>query len=139
MRFWLALFTFTSSLFASSMVWAEEATPQVGKNVASNMDVFSVVISLLFVLLLIIVVAAILRRFQPQGGKSAGLKVITSMHLGTKERLVVVDVDGKQLLLGVTAQQITLLQTLETPLEVGQPLASDISKNIVKLLKSNDK
>ncbi len=126
-------------LFNSSYGVAQEAAPEVGKHVAANLDVVSIILSLLLVLGLIVVVALILKRFQPQGGTLSGMKVITSLHLGTKEKLVVVDVDGKQLLLGVTAQQITLIQTLDKPMEVGQPLTMDIGQNIVKLLKKNDK
>lgn len=129
----------TFLLFYSSVVFAEDAEPVVGKHVAANLDVASILLSLLLVLALIIAVAFLLKRIQPQGNKLAGMKVITSLHLGTKERLVVVEVDKKQLLLGVTAQQITLIQTLDNPMEVGQPLTMDIGQNIVKLLKKNDK
>ena len=126
-------------IFISPLSVAQEAAPEVGKHVAANLDAMSIILSLLLVLMLIIAVAFVLKKFQPQGGKMSGLKIIASLHLGTKERLVVVEVDGKQLLLGVTSQQISLIQTLENPMEVGQPLTMDIGQNIVKLLKKNEK
>lgn len=135
--------------FISCQLWAQEAqtqvsqaqvtTPQVGKHVAANLDVLSVLISLLAVLALIVACAFLLKRFQPMQKNLAGMKIISSLHLGSKERLVVVEIDNKQLLLGVTAQQITHLKTLETPLEVAQPLATNLGENIVRLLKKNDK
>ncbi len=126
-------------LFISPFSVAQETTPEVGKHVAANLDAASIILSLLLVLMLIIAIAFVLKKFQPQGGKMSGMKIITSLHLGTKERLVVVEVDGKQLLLGVTSQHINLIQTLENPMEVGQPLTMDIGQNIVKLLKKNEK
>jgi len=41
------------------------------------------------------------------------LKVSASCQLGRNERVVVVEVDNKWLVLGVTAQQVTHLQTLD--------------------------
>lgn len=126
-------------LLHSFLSYAEQATPEVGKHVTANLDVASVILSLLLVLVLIIAVAFVLKRFNPQGTSLSGMKIISTLHLGTKEKLVVVDVDGTQLLLGVTAHQVSLIQTLEKPMEVGQPLTMDLSQNIVKLLKKNDK
>jgi len=123
----------------SFLSYAEPTTPEVGKHVAANLDVASVILSLLLVLVLIIAVAFVLKRFNPQGTIISGMKIISTLHVGTKEKLVVVDVDGKQLLLGVTAHQVSLIQILEKPMEVGQPLTMDLSQNIVKLLKKNDK
>jgi len=130
------------SLSLTMLSWfsyAEQAAPEVGKHVAANLDVASVIMSLLLVLVLIIAIAFVLKRFNPQGASLSGMKIVSSLHLGTKEKLVVVDVDGKQLLLGVTAHQVSFIQTLEKPMEVGQPLTMDLSQNIVKLLKKNDK
>ncbi|WP_286265430.1 flagellar biosynthetic protein FliO [Thalassotalea atypica] len=135
MRFIVGVYLFLIPIFAK----AEEVVPVVGKHAASNLDSVSIILSLLLVLVFIVACAFILKKFQPNSVKLSGMKMITSMHLGTKEKLVVVEVDNKQLLLGVTANQITLIQTLENPIEVGQPLTMDIGQNIVKLLKKNEK
>ena len=135
MRFIVGVYLFV----LSGITVAEETAPVVGRHAASNLDAASIILSLLLVLVFIVACALVLKKFQPNGVKLAGMKMITSMHLGAKEKLVVVEVDNKQLLLGVTAHQITLIQTLENPIEVGQPLTMDISQNIVKLLKKNEK
>lgn len=110
--------------------------PEVGKHVAANnLDAGSMLVSLLMVLALIVIAATILKKFRmvPQLGQ--GMKVITSMHLGPKERLVVVEVNEKQLLLGVTAHNISILQQLETPLTPAQPLPTELASGLSKLLK----
>lgn len=114
----------------------DEAMPQVGKHVTgSNLDAASMLLSLLAVLALILIAASLLKKFRlaPQLGKE--LKVITSLHLGPKERLVVVEVNKKQLLLGVTAHNISILQALDKPLEPTQAIPVDIVSSFSKLLK----
>ncbi|MGB1198206.1 MAG: flagellar biosynthetic protein FliO [Thalassotalea sp.] len=95
---------------------AQEDTVQVGKHANANLDASSMILSLLMVLALIVISAFILKKFNLTAKSVAGMKVITSLSLGPKERLVVVEVQNQQLLLGVSAQQITLLKTLEEPL-----------------------
>lgn len=111
------------------------APVEVGKHVASNMDAMSMILSLFMVLAVIFVSALVLKRFQGVRQSINGLKVVTSMHLGAKEKLVVVQAGKQQLLLGVTAQQITLLETLDEPLMPSQESSTDFSQSFAKLLK----
>ncbi len=60
-----------------------------------------------------------LRGAQMFGG-SRQLKVVASLALGQRERLLVVQVGEEQRLLGVTAQQISDLGKLEQPLVAEQ-------------------
>ena len=111
-----------------------EKTPEVGKHVMANMDAGSMIVSLLMVLGLIIVSALILKRFNITQQGSNQIKTVASLSLGSKERLVVVQIGKQQLVLGVCPQQITLLKQLETPLsQTGKPLA--ISKNVLAFLQ----
>ncbi|WMC11376.1 flagellar biosynthetic protein FliO [Oceanimonas pelagia] len=60
-----------------------------------------------------------LRRLKlPALGGNRQLRVITSLALGHKEKLVVVQVGEEQWLLGITPQNINRLGKLEQPLEV---------------------
>ena len=52
---------------------------------------------------------------------NTGLRIVRSLALGTRERLVVVEVGGTQLLLGTGASGTRLLHTLETPLQDDAP------------------
>ena len=73
--------------------------------------------------------------------------MITSLSLGPKERLVVVEVQNQQLLLGVSAQQITLLKTLDEAIVVDNSTAnnmkstmnSSLLKFLTKPSENNDK
>lgn len=116
----MRLFLTFGCFLLSGCVLAEESlvadAPKVGKHVMANMDAGSMILSLLMVLGLIFVSAWVLKRFNivQQGGSQ--LKVVTSLSLGAKERVIVVQVGEKQLLLGVTAQNITVLDTLVEPI-----------------------
>lgn len=111
------------------------APVEVGKYVATNMDAMSMILSLFMVLAVIFVSAIVLKRFQGVRHSINGLKVVTSMHLGAKEKLVVVQAGKQQLLLGVTAHQITLIETLDEPLVPNQESSTDFSQSFAKLLK----
>ena len=138
-----------SCYFLSWLVFAEkmmdEATdsvplltndaPQTGKHLP-NIDASSMILSLLMVLALIIVSAFILKRFNIAQQGTKQLNVVTSLSLGAKERVVVVQVGDKQLLLGVTAQQVTLLESLAEPLIEPKALVTDIPLNIASFLST---
>ncbi len=117
---------------------APEAAPtEVGKHVGTNMDSMSFILSFLMILALIFVCAMLLKKFQPGLQQQNGLKVITSLSLGAKERVVVVQAGEQQLLLGVTAHQITLLDSLEEPLAQGTPITGDLGQSFAKLLRKS--
>ncbi|MCG6970195.1 MAG: flagellar biosynthetic protein FliO [Gammaproteobacteria bacterium] len=75
----------------------------------------------LFVVLLIIAAAAwFTRRFGHfQATAGGALKVVGGLHLGAKERLVVVQVGDQQLLLGVAPGRVSTLHVLSNPLDQG--------------------
>ena len=76
----------------------------------------SMLLSLLVVVALILALAWIARRFnlaQPGGG---AMKVVAMLPLGGKERVVIVEVQGRQYMLGVTSSQVRLLETLSEPI-----------------------
>ncbi|WP_085298107.1 flagellar biosynthetic protein FliO [Cognaticolwellia mytili] len=132
----LLLSSLLFSCLANAVDAADSVEPvEVGKYVGANMDAMSMILSLLMVLVVIVVSAIILKRFQGVQHNHNGLKIVTSLHLGTKEKLVVVQSGDKQLLLGVTTQQITLLETLDEPIVAGQEKSVDFVESIAKLLK----
>ncbi|MBO1519181.1 flagellar biosynthetic protein FliO [Oceanisphaera pacifica] len=75
-------------------------------------------LSSLLVIALILVLGWLLRRLRGAAllGGSRQLKVVSSLALGQRERLMVVQVGEEQWLLGVTPQQISSLGKLDTPL-----------------------
>ncbi len=110
--------------------------PEVGKHVMANMDAGSMILSLLMVLAIIVICALILKRFNLTQQDTSQLKLVTSLSLGTKERVVVIQVGKQQLLLGVTAEQITLLDNLAEPLSTQSLDTSELPKNILSFLST---
>lgn len=111
-------------------------TPEVGKHVMANMDAGSMILSLLMVLGLIILCALVLKRFNLTQQGVSQLKVVTSLSLGAKERVVVVQVGEQQLLLGVTAQQVTLIERISEPLPTQNANAVELPKNLLSFISA---
>lgn len=76
-------------------------------------DAGATLLMLLVVLAIIIGLAAVVRRLNMRLPAATGpVKILHTTSVGQRERLVVVAVGEQKLLLGVTAQSITVLQTL---------------------------
>jgi flagellar protein FliO/FliZ len=133
----------TSSLDNSVIPTSAVSAPKpatVKTNSASQ--VASVIGGLAIILVLIYGLSWFVKRFA-QGGfmQSPGMKIISSMPLGTRERLILVDVGGKQLLLGVTAGQINTLHVFEEPAivaEKAQVAGSEFSQKLMAILQKNN-
>lgn len=109
--------------------------------VGSGSHLLSVTFALLFIVLLIVAVSWFIRRFG--SGVFAGnphMKILAAMPLGTRERVILVEVGGQQLLLGVTASQINTLHVFSEPVDLGTPTApvSDFSRKLMTLLQKNN-
>lgn len=84
------------------------------------------------VLALILVLAVVLKksRLVPQIGRP-DFKVLYTLPIGYKEKLVIVQAGAQQLLLGVTPQQISFLQEINPPLSAssdGNAFASHLAR-----------
>lgn len=69
-----------------------------------------------------------------QGGglmRASGVRVVTSLSLGAKERLVVVELGDTQLALGVTPGSVSVLTQLDEPL----PSPSGATEGFAAVLK----
>jgi len=73
---------------------------------------------LILVLLLIFALAYLLRRFNLVPTANGVLKTIAVTSLGQKERLVLVQVGEQQYLLGVSSQQVSLIDKLAEPIHI---------------------
>lgn len=99
-------------------------------------DPIAVVGGLLAVIVLIIVTAWLMRRVggvQAFGGQS--MKVLAALSVGAREKVVLVDVAGTQILLGVAPGRVSHLQTFEQPVVSDRPdQRGDFTATIKKLL-----
>lgn len=102
--------------------------------------------SLLLVVACIFLFAYLIKKtnlLKSQTGKHA-LKIVATQALNRKGQVQIIDVNGQQYLLGVTEQQITLLDKLDTPLLIKEPLENNVSSPFSILLskiskKNNEK
>ena len=124
-------------LMSFSVTSFAQETVEVGKYANPNLDAASMIISLLMVLALIIASAWLLKKFNVSNHSVTGMKVISSLALGNKEKLIVVQIADEQLLLAVSAQQINLIKVLDHPLEAGAPISKDIGKSFNRLFNKS--
>ena len=106
-------------MFAAATAPLAKAAMPVGQHAPATPSLFGAVFALLLVLALIVGLGWLLKRLPGSGFRPAeGMKLVASLNVGARERLVVVEVNGQQLLLGVTANGITTLHVLPEPLPV---------------------
>ena len=94
-------------------------------------------IALLLVLVVFWVFARIMRQLQgTRGTIHSGLRVVGTLSLGQRERVVVVQAGDEQLVLGVTASQINTLHVLAKPLaNAGTEELGDFRQKLSAALK----
>lgn len=88
--------------------WALAATDTAG-------SMLTVLLSLALILGGFVAVAWLVRRYLPGMGTQGVVKVVGTTAVGARERVVVVEVDGTWLLLGVGGGNVRLLHTLPKP------------------------
>jgi flagellar protein FliO/FliZ len=93
-----------------------------------------IVISLALVLGLVLLLAFFYKKMQLKLPGHKHFRIVATMNIGQRERLLVIEIQGKQRVLGVTAQQINFLFDLESPL-TEEKLASDFHTQLQSLLK----
>lgn len=100
--------------------------------------------ALALVIALIFLCAGLVKRLGPgRQGRGHILRVVSSAAVGTRERVVVVEIEGTWLVLGVTSGQVNTLHTLAAPEDEdrGQPLTPDpevgFSTRLAQALKHN--
>ncbi|MEW5562272.1 flagellar biosynthetic protein FliO [Enterobacter asburiae] len=94
--------------------------------------------ALLGIILLILAAAWLAKRFGFNGVKNSAtkeLKVSASAALGQRERVVIVDVEDARLVLGVTANQVSLLHKLP-PKTVDPEAPNPDAPDFASLMKS---
>ncbi len=86
------------------------ATPAAGS------ELLGFLASLIVVISAIVVLGWLYARSKTFGGAGGDvINIVASRSLGSKERLVVVEVAGQQLLVGMTATEVRTLHVLDAP------------------------
>ncbi|WP_439134310.1 flagellar biosynthetic protein FliO [Pseudomaricurvus sp.] len=114
---------------------------QAGKAAASMPSqgayLFQVLLGLIFVLALVFAAAWLLKRVgQGTLTGSGHMKIVATLPMGTRERIALVDVAGKQILLGITATTINTLHAFDEPVitEEDQSNPSDFASKIREVM-----
>ncbi|QLK62410.1 flagellar biosynthetic protein FliO [Enterobacteriaceae bacterium Kacie_13] len=119
-----------------------QATPAGVDSAVPGSVLMNVGGALALILMIIAVCAWVARRTGfaqrlPKGNQI--LSVVASHSMGQRERVVVIDMEGKRLLLGVTPTQINCLATFDKPSEEDAvrvaPAAGDFQSTLLNLLK----
>lgn len=100
---------------ASAAAAAADRVPGSMPNPLGSGAVLEMILGLGAVIALILLLAWAARRVNVLPGQRAGMQVVAVLPLGQRERAVLVQVGERQLLLGVSQQQVTLLERFETP------------------------
>ncbi len=106
-------------LMPSTIFASDESTATVINTGPINADnMMQLVIGLMIVLACIVVLAWIAKRMNHLQSSTGGmLKIIGGLNIGTKEKIVLLQVGSEQILIGVTQSNISKLHLLKTPIE----------------------
>lgn len=106
----------------------------------NSLDMATTLGSLVLVIGVIIFLAWLLKRMQvPAMGQQTGLRIVSQLPVGTKERIAVVQVGEEQFLVGITSQSIQTLAKLEQPLKEDELATNAFASQFSQLIKKNDK
>ncbi len=118
----IRLFRYTSCIFLlPGLLWAD--TEETAQPVA-EMNFIQIMMPLLMVIALIFMIAWLVKRFNPKlstMGMSKEIEILSSTQLSTQSKLSLIRVGGKDLLIGITPQSISLLKEYDEPVVKEQP------------------
>lgn len=89
-----------------------------------------IIFSLLIVLMIILIGAFVLKKFQTSKfSKVKKIQLIDSVYVGNKEKIILVNVNNRSLLVGVTQNNITLLDNHIMTDEETEALSKSVQKS----------
>ncbi|MFC0050161.1 flagellar biosynthetic protein FliO [Rheinheimera tilapiae] len=128
-----------AGVLSAQSAWAQVAeqadkTAAPLKQTASLPGLGQIVISLALVVAAIVLLAFLYKKLQLKMPGSKHFKVIATLPVGQKERLLVIEIQGKQRVIGVTPHSVNFLFELENSLPE-EKLASDFHTQLQSFLK----
>lgn len=102
---------------AQALAQAETAPVLAAPMTSSQDQLIQVCLALMIVLALIYALAWFVKRKQGGGGMGTlAMKTVAVLPMGVKEKIILVEVGGKQILLGMTPTNINTLATFDEPI-----------------------
>jgi flagellar protein FliO/FliZ len=109
-------------------VFATESAPGLAITGITGGYLLKLIVALGSVLIIFLLLAFLTKKFHRYGqSHNRNLSVLSTMSVGTRERLMLVQVGEAQLLLGVTPSRIDKLFVLDKPLPGSDQSATDAS------------
>lgn len=104
------------AIFCGGTAAASEPAQIIGGS-----DVASMIVSLVIVIAAILAIGWLYSRSRfASSGQRGVINVVASRALGTKERLLIVEIDDQQLLLGMTPGAISTLHVFDKPVATSE-------------------
>lgn len=116
---------------------ALKQAPKIG----SGGHLLNVTLGLALIIGLIFLLSAFVKRFgSGTFAANSQLKILSSMPLGTRERIVLIEAGGQQLLLGITPTNINTLHVFAEPIVVESKAEapSDFSQKLMAILQQKN-
>lgn len=124
---------------------AEAETDKVSSVVAREMvdpvntgSIMQLTAGLILVVGLILSLAWLLKRYSGLPGQNKALRVIASVPLTTREKLVLVQAGEQQLLLGVAPGRVNLLQSYDQPLIESGAASGEFAAKLQQVLSRKE-
>ena len=100
--------------------WAGPDTGAAGSGAGSRLDLTTQLLqitgALAVVIVIILAAAMLLRRLSPVSAGNKNLRVLASLSVGQRERVVVLQVGDRQVLIGVSPGRVQTLHVFDEPL-----------------------
>lgn len=90
---------------------SRKALTTLGPEPLNSLQLSNYLLGIVIVFAMLALASWLLRRYQPQVGRGL-IRIQSCLSLGGKEKLMVVEVQGRRLLIGVSSAGISLLQDL---------------------------
>lgn len=127
---------FTLGLLAVSIARVSAAA-EPASGVVSGQDVLGVLFGLVVVLGSVVVVGWLYARSRGlQGIAGQAINVVAAQSLGPKERIVLVEVGGKQIVVGMTSAQLQTLHVFDEPVVTSGAETGDVPSAFAERLRS---
>ncbi|MEE4277789.1 MAG: flagellar biosynthetic protein FliO [Halieaceae bacterium] len=124
-------------LASSPALAAAPAASSAAPEIFSASYLFQVLGSLLFVFACLFVLVYFMRRFNgPRSAQGHALRVLASASVGQRERVVLVEVGDKQLLLGVAPGSVRALHALDEPVLAPQESTPPQAQDFAAILRA---
>ncbi len=106
-------------LFSDALLAQPENQAGVALEPMSSPYLFKLTGGLILIVALILVLAWLMKKFNLNQQSHSGLiKIIAGLSIGTRDRIVLLQIGEEQILVGLTPGRIEKLHTLAQPLEV---------------------